>query len=272
MRILFLGDIVGRDARDAVIAHLPDLRKTHQLDAVIVNAENAAHGFGLTSQICDDLYKAGVDCITTGNHVWDQREIIAYIGSAPRLLRPINFPEGTPGSGACIIETARGYKILIANAMARLFMDAMDDPFAAMDRLCKRYQLGKDVQAIFLDFHGEATSEKTAMGYFLDGRVSCVVGTHTHVPTADTRILPKGTGYQTDAGMCGSYDSVIGMDAGISVARFIRKMPGEKMRPAEGAVTLSGVLFDVDPASGLCTQAAPFRMGGLLIPAVPAAS
>lgn len=265
MRILFLGDIVGRDARDAVTSQLADIRRDYKIDAVIVNAENAAHGFGVTAQICDDLYKAGVDCITTGNHVWDQREIMSYIDSAPRLLRPINFPDGTPGRGASIIETARGQKILVVNAMARLFMDAMDDPFAAMDKLCKSYRLGKDVQAIFLDFHGEATSEKMAMGHFLDGRVSFVVGTHTHVPTADTRVLPKGTGYQTDAGMCGCYDSVIGMDANIAVNRFIRKLPGEKLRPAEGAVTLSGVLFDVDPSTGLCKQALPFRKGGQLI-------
>lgn len=270
MRILFLGDIVGRDARDAVTSRLPDIRRDYKLDAVIVNAENAAHGFGVTAQICDDLYKAGVDCITTGNHVWDQREIMSYIDSAPRLLRPINFPEGTPGHGASIIETARGHKILVVNAMARLFMDAMDDPFAAMDKLCKKFRLGKDVQAIFLDFHGEATSEKMAMGHFLDGRASFVIGTHTHVPTADTRILPRGTGYQTDAGMCGCYDSVIGMDTNIAVQRFVRKMPGEKLRPAEGPVTLSGVMFDVDTATGLCTQVSPFRMGGQLMQTLPA--
>jgi len=272
MRILFLGDIVGRDARDAVIAQLPAIRHDYKIDAVIVNAENAAHGFGVTAQICDDLYKAGVDCITTGNHVWDQREIMAYIDSAPRLLRPVNFPDGTPGRGACIIETARGHKILVVNAMARLFMEAMDDPFMAMDKLCKAYRLGKDVQAIFLDFHGEATSEKMAMGHFLDGRVSFVVGTHTHVPTADTRILRGGTGYQTDAGMCGSYDSVIGMDADISLSRFIRKIPGEKMRPAEGPVTLCGVLLDVDPVTGLCKHAVPFRTGGQLSAALPSAA
>ena len=269
MRILFLGDIVGRDARDAVTSQLPDIRRDHKIDFVIVNAENAAHGFGVTAQICNDLFKAGVDCITTGNHVWDQREILSYIDSAPRLLRPLNFPEGTPGRGATIIETARGEKIMVVNAMARLFMDAMDDPFAAMDKLCKSYRLGKDVQAIFLDFHGEATSEKMAMGHFLYGRVSCVVGTHTHIPTADTRVLRGGTGYQTDAGMCGCYDSVIGMDSGIAVTRFIRKMPGEKLRPAEGPVTLCGVLFDVDPATGLCSHAEAFRTGGLLRASLP---
>lgn len=270
MRILFLGDVMGRGARDAITSQVKEFRAKFALDAVIVNIENAAHGFGVTAQICDDFYKAGVDCLTTGNHVWDQREIIPYIDKDPKLLRPLNFPEGTPGKGACVIETARGEKILIANLMARLFMDPLDDPFQAADKLLKSYRLGKDVNAILIDFHGEASSEKTAMGYFCDGRASFVVGTHTHVPSADQRILPKGTGYMTDAGMCGCYDSVIGMDKGIAVARFVRKMPGEKLFPADGPVTLSGVIFDVDGKTGLCTRVEPFRTGGLLAAAAPA--
>src|SRR5690606_27823778 len=177
--------------RDAIIQHLPDIKRDHKIDCVIINAENAAHGFGVTAQICDDLYKAGADCLTTGNHVWDQREIMSYIDSAPKLIRPLNFPDGTPGRGHTIIQTPRGEKVLVVNLMARLFMDAMDDPFAAMDKLCNTYRMGRDVNAIFLDFHGEATSEKMAMGHFLDGRVSFVVGTHTHVPTADLRIMKK---------------------------------------------------------------------------------
>ncbi|MBI1215315.1 MAG: TIGR00282 family metallophosphoesterase [Alphaproteobacteria bacterium] len=264
MRILFLGDVVGRDARDMIIANMKDYRKALALDAVIVNAENAAHGFGVTSQICNDFYQAGVDCLTTGNHVWDQREIISYIDKDPKLLRPLNYPEGTPGKGACIIQTPRGEKILVANAMARLYMDALDDPFAAVDRLLNSYRLGKDVNAAFIDFHGEAASEKMAMGHFCDGRASFVVGTHTHIPTADVQILPKGTGYQTDAGMCGSYDSVIGMDTFIAVNRFTRKVPGERLRPAQGPVTLCGVIVDVDPKTGLCVKAEPFRTGGRL--------
>jgi len=269
MRILFLGDIVGRDARDAITAQLPDLRRDYKLDAVIINAENAAHGFGVTAQICDDLYKAGADCLTTGNHIWDQREIMSYIDNTHKLLRPINFPDGTPGRGHTIIQTPRGEKILVVNAMARLFMDALDDPFAAMEKICNTYRLGKDVNAIFLDFHGEASSEKMAMGHFLDGRVSFVVGTHTHVPTADLRIMPKGTGYQTDAGMCGNYDSVIGMDANLALHRFVRKVPGERLRPAEGPVTLCGVMLEVDGKTGLCTSVSPFRSGGQLSQALP---
>jgi metallophosphoesterase (TIGR00282 family) len=270
MKILFLGDIVGRNARDEIAAQLPGIRKAHAIDCVIINAENAAHGFGITAQICDDLFKAGADCLTTGNHVWDQREIMGYIDRSQKVLRPLNYPEGTPGRGATVIETARGEKILVANIMARLFMDALDDPFAAAEKLCRQYRLGQDVQAIFVDFHGEASSEKTAMGYHLDGRVSCVVGTHTHVPTADARVLPQGTGFQTDAGMCGSYDSVIGMEASLALHRFVRKIPGEKLRPAEGPVTLCGIIADIDSSTGLCRRIEPFRMGGVLRPSVPA--
>ena len=269
MRILFLGDIVGRNARDEIIARLPDLRKKYKRDAVIVNAENAANGFGITAQICTDLYKAGVDCITTGNHIWDQREVIAYIGNDPKLLRPINFPDTAPGKGSYIIQTMHGHKILVTNVMARLYMDALDDPFAAMNKLCNAHRLGGDVNAIIIDIHGEAASEKMAMGYYCDGRASFVVGTHTHIPTADAQILPKGTGYQTDAGMCGSYDSVIGMEATLAVNRFVRKVPGEKLRPAEGPVTLCGTMVDIDPKTGLCTRIEPFRVGGKLSQALP---
>lgn len=264
MKILFLGDIVGRDARDAVIAALPNLRAEMRLDAVIINGENAAHGFGITPQICTDLYAAGADCITTGNHVWDQREIIPYIDSDPRLVRPLNYPAGTPGRGFHVIQTLRGEKILVANVMGRLFMDALDDPFAGVDRMLKSHRLGADVQAIVIDIHAETSSEKMAMGHFCDGRASLVVGTHTHVPTADAQVLPQGTGYQTDAGMCGSYDSVIGMDTMLSVQRFVRKMSGERLRPAEGPVTLCGVVVEIDPKTGLCKSIAPLRRGGRL--------
>jgi metallophosphoesterase (TIGR00282 family) len=269
LRIIFIGDVIGRDARDALAAVLPDLKQRYKPSAVIVNGENAAHGFGITAQICDDFFKVGVDCITTGNHVWDQREVIPFIEREPRLLRPLNFPDGTPGRGSYIVETPRGEKILVANIMGRLFMDALDDPFAAADKLLKTYQIGRNVNAIFIDFHAEASSEKFSMGHFCDGRASVVVGTHTHVPTADAQVLPKGTGYQTDAGMTASYDSVIGMDAGIAVARFVRKMPGEKLRPAEGPVTVCGVMADIDPATGLCLRMQPIRIGGRLSPAQP---
>ncbi|MFH1157839.1 MAG: TIGR00282 family metallophosphoesterase [Pseudomonadota bacterium] len=269
MRILFLGDVVGRGARDEIMARLPGLRGKYKLDAVIVNAENAAAGFGITARICDDLYKAGVDCITTGNHIWAQREIISAIGNDPKLLRPLNFPEATPGRGSYVFQTAHGHKILVANVMTRLFMDALDDPFAAADRLCNGSLLGRDVNALVIDVHGEASSEKMAMGHYCDGRSSLVVGTHTHIPTADAQILPKGTGYQTDAGMCGCYDSVIGMDKALAVSRFVRKIPGERLHPAEGPVTLCGTMADIDPKTGLCTRIEPFRMGGRLSQSLP---
>lgn len=272
MKILFLGDVVGRNARDAVIALLPELRRKYNLDAIIVNVENAAHGFGVTAQICDDFYKAGADCLTTGNHVWDQREIIAYIERDPKLLRPMNYPEGTPGKGAYIIQTAKGDKILVACIMARLYMETLDDPFAAADKLCKQHRLGKDVNAIFVDFHGEANSEKMAMGHYLDGRASFVVGTHTHVPTADAHIMVKGTGYMTDAGMCGAYNSVIGMDTSLAVGRFVRKVPGEKLFPADGPVTVCGLIAEIDGKTGLCTKVEPFRQGGILSQAMPGAA
>lgn len=264
MRILFFGDVVGRAGRDALAAALPDLRRDMSLDAVIVNAENAANGFGLTPDICDALFSAGADAITTGNHVWDQREIIPYLDRERRVLRPANFPPATPGCGASVIQTAQGKKMLVVNLMARLYMDALDDPFAGLDRVLKQHRLGGDVQAVVVDFHGEASSEKQAMGYYADGRVSLVVGTHTHVPTADARILPQGTGYMTDAGMTGCYESVIGMEAELALYRFLRKMPGERMRPATGPVTLCGVLIETDDASGLCKTITPFRQGGVL--------
>jgi metallophosphoesterase (TIGR00282 family) len=200
--------------------------------------------------------------------VWDRREIIPYIAEDRRLLRPVNFPDGTPGGGNIVVETARGGRVLVINAMARLFMDAIDDPFAAVERLVAAQPLGT-VDAIIVDFHGEATSEKMAMGHFLDGRATLVVGTHCHVPTADAQILPGGTGYQTDAGMCGDYDSVIGMQKEAAIARFRTKMPGERLQAAEGPATLCGVVVETDPATGLARRIAPLRLGGRLDPAWP---
>jgi len=268
MRLLICGDVVGRSGREAVKAQVPRLRRELGLDFVVVNGENAAAGFGITDKICAELYNAGVDAITTGNHVWDRREIIAYIASDPRLLRPANFPRGTPGRGSYVYQLADGRRVFLANLMARLFMDALDDPFAEVEALLAEQRLG-EVDAIIVDFHGEATSEKMAMGQLLDGRVSLVVGTHSHVPTADAQILPRGTAYQTDAGMCGDYDSVIGMQKAAAVARFVTKMPGERLQVAEGPATLCGVVVETDDATGLARRIAPVRMGGRLIPSLP---
>lgn len=269
MKILFLGDVVGRSGRDAVCTLLPQIRQRLGIDFAIVNGENAAHGFGLTEAICKQFYEAGADVVTTGNHTWDQREIIAYIGSDPRLLRPINFPAGTPGRGLTVMQTRAGQKVVVVNVMTRLFMDPLDDPFAALDKALAPYPLGGSVQAIVVDVHGEATSEKMSLGHFLDGRASLVVGTHSHIPTADAHVLVGGTAYMTDAGMCGDYDSVIGMKKGPAVARFVRKMPGERLSPADGEATLCGVVVETDDRTGLATSCAAIRLGGRLTPAWP---
>lgn len=269
MNLLFCGDIMGRSGREAVIGRIPDLRRRLSLDLVVANGENAAGGYGITEKICQEFYAAGVDCLTTGNHVWDQREIIAYIDRDPRLLRPLNYPKGTPGRGASLFTTRTGRKVLVVNVMTRLFMDALDDPFAALEPVLAQHRLGATAHAVIVDVHGEATSEKMAMGHYCDGRTSLVVGSHSHVPTADAQILPKGTAYQTDAGMCGDYDSVIGMKKETAMARFVRKLPGERLMPAEGEATLCATFVETDDATGLARRIAPVRLGGRLAPAFP---
>lgn len=254
MRILFLGDLVGRSGRDKAIKDLPDLKTKLKADFVIVNVENAAGGYGINKKIADEVLAAGADCLTTGNHIWDQKDAMTYIASEKRLLRPFNFPEGTPGFGAGIYPTSKGKNVLVVNAMGRLFMDPLDCPFQKMNKLLETYQLGRNIDAIFVDFHAEATSEKMGFGHFTDGRVSAVVGTHTHIPTADLRILEKGTAYQTDAGMCADYDSVIGMEKQSPVQRFLSKMPTAKLTPALKEATLSGCLIEIDDKTGLAVK------------------
>jgi 2',3'-cyclic-nucleotide 2'-phosphodiesterase len=261
--ILFCGDVVGRSGRDAVKKHVPALRQQFAVDLVVVNAENAAGGFGLTERICGELYDAGVDILTTGNHVWDQRQIIPYIDRDPCLLRPANFPKATPGTGWRLHRVGER-SVLVVNLMGRLFMDALDDPFARLDDLLAQHRLGNDLAAIVVDFHAEASSEKMALAHFADGRVSAVFGTHCHVPTADAQILPGGTAYQTDAGMCGDYDSVIGMQKEAATRRFVTKMPGERPQPAEGEGTLCGILLVTDDSSGLARTIEPVRISGRL--------
>jgi metallophosphoesterase (TIGR00282 family) len=269
MRLLFLGDIMGRTGREAVIAQMPELRRKLDLDFVVVNGENAAHGFGISETIAKDLHAAGVDCITTGNHIWDKKEIIAYIERDGRLLRPINYPEGTPGKGAVILQARDGRRVLVVNLMCRLYMDALGDPFAALDKVLKQNPMGRAAQAVIVDVHGEANSEKMAFGHFCDGRASLVIGTHTHVPTADCQIFPGGTAYMTDAGMCGDYDSVIGMQKEASLAKFVRKMPGERLTPAEGPATICGAFVETDDLTGLAKRISPVRVGGRLEQALP---
>jgi len=270
MKILMVGDVVGKSGRTAIADHLPELREQLDLDFIVVNGENAAHGFGITDKICASLYQLGADVITTGNHVWDQREIMNYIGGDPKLLRPLNYPEGTPGNGFGIYEARDGKKVMVIHAMGRLFMDPLDDPFAGVEQVLAKYTLAAEVQAILVDFHGEASSEKLSMGHFLDGRVSAVVGTHTHVPTADYQILVGGTAYQTDLGMTGDYDSVIGMKKRTATERFTTKLPQGRLEPAEGEATLCGLIIETDDRTGLSKSVAPLRVGGRLSQALPA--
>ena len=269
MRILVCGDVVGKSGRQAITQRLPELRARLELDFVIVNGENAAHGFGITDKICAGFYEAGADAITTGNHVWDQREIMNYIGGDPKLLRPMNYPDGTPGAGTGVYDAPGSRRVLVIHPMCRLFMDPLDDPFAAVEAVLAKHRLGDKLDAIIVDVHGEATSEKQAMGHFLDGRVSAVVGTHTHVPTADARILPGGTAFQTDIGMTGDYDSVIGMQKKNATARFTTKLPQARLEPADGEATLCAVFIETDDATGLAMRIEPLRAGGGLAQAQP---
>jgi 2',3'-cyclic-nucleotide 2'-phosphodiesterase len=268
VKILFCGDVMGRPGREAIKEHVPALRRQLALDLVVVNAENAAAGRGLTERLCGEFFDCGVDILTTGNHVWDQREIIPYLERDPRVLRPANFPKGTPGSGWRLHSIAER-RVLVINLMGRLFMDALDDPFARLEELLQQFRLGLDATAIIVDFHAEASSEKMALAHFADGRVSGVLGSHCHVPTADNQILPGGTAYQTDAGMCGDYDSVIGMEKAPAVARFVTKMPGERPQVAEGEATLCGILLETHDETGLARAVEPVRVGGRLAQYLP---
>ncbi len=269
MRILFLGDVVGRSGRDAVAAALPALRTRLRAELVVVNGENASHGFGLGPDMAQAIFAAGADVITLGNHAWDRKELIPYLAQEPRVIRPLNFPPGTPGAGSFVVALADGRRALVLNAMGRLFMDPLDDPFRTTAELLARYRLGASIQAIVADFHAEATSEKLAYAHSFDGTVSLVVGTHTHVPSADHQILPGGTAFQSDAGMCGDYDSVIGMAKQGAAARFWTKMPGERLHPADGAATLCGLFVVTDDRTGLAQSVEPLRQGGRLSQAAP---
>jgi metallophosphoesterase (TIGR00282 family) len=261
---MFLGDVIGRGGRRIVTERLPGLVDDLGLDFVVVNGENAAGGFGITEEIADHLIESGADAITLGNHAFDQREALVFIERQPRLIRPINYPAGTPGRGAGLFTAKNGARVLVINVMGRIFMDPLDDPFAAVERELTACPLGEQADVVIVDVHAEATSEKQAMGHFLDGRATLVVGTHTHVPTADHRILAGGTAFQTDVGMCGDYDGVIGMDKDEPIHRFTTKIGRARFEPAGGEASLAGLVVDVDPATGLATRVAPIRLGGHL--------
>ena len=271
MRLLFLGDMVGRTGREAVFERLPGLISDLRLDFVIVNGENAAGGFGITAEIFQNTLDAGADVVTTGNHVWDQREALTFAPREERFLRPANFPQGTPGRGSGVYTAANGARVMVANIMGRVFMHPeLEDPFQCAERQLEACALGDHADAIVFDFHAEATSEKMCFAHFVDGRASLVVGTHTHCPTADHQILNGGTGYQSDAGMCGDYDSSLGMDKEEPLNRFLTKVPKGRFEAATGPATICGLGVEISDSSGLCEAIAPLRLGPRLEETVPA--
>ena len=267
MRLLFIGDVFGRTGREAIQKHLPKLQNDLDIDFTIVDGDNAAHGRGITEKICKELYDLNVDCITSGDHVWDQREIMSYISRDKNLIRPMNYKAETPGVGSWEKQLPDGRSLVVLHLQCRVFMKPIEDPFAAADEFLKTNKISKN-KAIFVDFHGEATSEKMALGQYLDGRVSAVVGSHTHIPTADCQILPNGTGYQTDAGMTGDYDSVIGAQKEGAIARLTKDTP-RPLQPAEGEATLCGTFIEIDDMTGLTLKIEPIRIGGRLSQALP---
>ncbi len=270
MRIFFIGDIMGRAGREALEKYLPKLKAELNVDVTIVNGENAAHGRGITEKFCKQFYDLGVDCITTGNHIWDQREILKYITRDNKLLRPANYPsKTTPGNGFYLHQLMDGRKILIVNLMCRLFMDALDDPFQVMENILSEYKLGQNCDAIFVDLHGETTSEKMSFGHNFAGRISAVIGTHTHIPTADAHIMSGGTAYLSDAGMSGDYDSVIGIKKEMAITRFTKKLPGEHFIPASENMTLCGALVVTSDHTGKAKAIEPVRIGDTLSQAMP---
>lgn len=254
MKIVYCGDVVGRSGRDVVLKNLKTIQEKYTPDVIVVNAENAAHGFGLTPGICRDFFAAGVDAITTGNHVYDQREIIPFLDDCKKIVRPLNFPDGNAGRGICEVELAGGKKLLVAQVMGRAFMEDLDCPVQALEKVLKYYIMGANISAILIDIHAEATAEKLAFAHVFDGKVSIVAGTHTHVPTADARIFPKGTAYITDVGMCGDYNSVLGFEPEASIRRLCKKFPSERLIPAKGNGTLYAIYVQTDDKTGLAVN------------------
>ena len=270
MKLLFLGDVMGRAGRAAVAERLPKLRDAWKLDFVVVNGENASGGMGLTAAHAKGLLDAGANVVTLGDHAFDQKDMLQEVERNERVLRPLNYAKVAPGRGARVFADGRGRRVMVAQVLGNVFMRrAFDDPFSAVDAVLSTHPLGGAVQAAVLDMHCEATSEKMAMGHFCDGRASLVVGTHTHIPTADAQILPGGTAFQGDAGMCGDYDSVIGMDKAEPMRRFVTGMGRERFTPAMGAVTLSGVYVETDDVTGRATRIEMVRQGGRLPQAGP---
>mgnify|MGYP003109565230 CR=1 FL=1 len=271
MKVLYCGDVVGRSGREVLKERLPTLIEETKPDWVLVNGENAAAGFGITKTICKDFFDLGVDAITTGNHAFDQRAILSYFSEQKKLIRPLNYPAGTPGSGLCVLEKpSYSGRLIVVQVMGRLYMDPLDDPFASLEKVLEQYSL-KDpsINGIFVDIHAETTSEKMALAQAFDGRVSAVIGTHTHIPTADHQILRKGTAFQSDVGMCGDYDSVIGMEKEAPIERFTKKFSRQRLTPASGEATLCAIWIEIDKTTGHAVRIDPIRLGGCLSKAYP---
>lgn len=264
MRILFCGDVVGKAGRKLVFSCLPKLKEQLSLDFIAVNGENAAHGFGISPKIYEEFLKHGTDAVTLGNHSFDKPDIFPVLVEKNNIIRPLNYPENTVGKGFCILETALGIKVAVVQLMGRVFMRSIDDPFVAIQQWLSKYKRGKDYDVLVVDFHAEATAEKVAMGHYLDGHASLVVGTHTHIPTADARILPYGTGYISDIGMCGDYDSVIGMRKEGALLRFLGDAPRGRLEPAEAHSTFCAVCADIDETTGKTRTIFPVRIGEAL--------
>ncbi len=269
MKILFLGDVVGKTGRDAISEKLPSLIEQLKLDFVIINGENASHGRGLTQKHFNGLIDGGADVVTLGDHAFDQKETLSYIAREQNLVRPINMAKGVEGRGATLVEARNGKQVLVVQGLGRVFMNPIDCPFLAIEEAIAQCPLGEMADAIIVDFHVEATSEIQAMGHFLDGRASLVVGTHTHIPTSDHRILKGGTALMSDAGMCGDYDSIIGVETEEPLNRFLTGVPKGRFTPADGEATLSGVVIETNDKTGLCLRVAPLRVGGTLAQAIP---
>ena len=266
MKILFFGDVAGKSGRKKLFSIIDELNIKLKSDFTIVNAENSAHGFGITPSIVNKFFIHDIDVITTGDHIWDQLTIKPYLQEEDRILRPYNYVRYKDGNGYKVYQTKNNKKILVVNMLGRLFMskEEIENPFLSMDKILTEYKLGKNVDAIFVDFHAEATSEKMSFAHYVDGRVSAVIGTHTHIPTADNHILPKGTAFQSDAGMCGDYISSIGMKTDVSISRFLDEGEKTRLSPAEGEATICGDLVEIDDKTGLAINIEPIRIGGAL--------
>ena len=262
MKIVFIGDIVGREAREILVKKISDIKTNYEPDVIIANAENAASGYGLTKKIAAQLLEAGVDVITLGNHAWDQKEMLSYIEECPRIVRALNYPNGVPGKGYYELQLNDDKKIIIVQVMLRLFMGlSLDDPFSITKNFLQKEKLGATCNAILIDMHGETTSEKNAFGHFFDGKVSAILGTHTHIPTSDAKILDGGTAYQTDVGMTGDYNSVIGMDKANPIHGFVKGYRAEgRFFPADGKITISGAFIETDDKTGLSLKIEPFQI------------